>query len=120
MTKLFILLLIAVTFSISYVVADNVVQKTADSATEKKEVFVKKMEIEIEKISEEIEELRVKTKDKSKTTIEKLETRKEELQVEMKKLKKSSSKAYDKVEDGVKKAWTTLKQSVQSAKKEFE
>ena len=53
-------------------------------------------------------------------TIEKLENRKKDLQSEMKKLKKSSANAYEKVEDGVKKAWLNLKESVQAAKKEFE
>ncbi len=124
MTKLFILLLIATTFSISYVIAGNVVQKKTDAAIatakENKDQFIKDMDAQIEKISQEIEDLRLKTKDKSKETIEKLETRKEELQSEMKKLKKSSSNAYEKVEDGVKKAWLNLKDSVQAAKKEFE
>lgn len=120
MTKLFILILIATTFSISYVVADNVVQKTAAAATEKKDAFVKDMESEIEKISQEIEDLRAKAKDKSKDTIEKLEKRENELKAEIKKLKKSSAGAFEKVEDGVKKAWLNLKESVQAAKKEFE
>ena len=124
MTKLFILLMIATTFSISFVVADNVVQKKTDAALttikDNKDQFVKEMDTKIEKISQEIEDLRLKTKDKSNETIEKLENRKKDLQSEMKKLKKSSANAYEKVEDGVKKAWLNLKESVQAAKKEFE
>ena len=119
MTKLFIFLIIATTFSITYVVADNVVQKTAVAASEKKDAFLKDMETEIEKISGEIEDLRTKAKDKSKETIAKLERRESELKAEVKKLKKSSSSAYEKVEEGVKKAWLNLKESVQAAKEEF-
>lgn len=124
MTKLFILFMFTTIFSISYAFADNVVQKKTDAALatakENKDQFIKDMDAQIETISKEIEDLRSKAKDKSKATIQKLESRKEELQSEMKKLKKSSSNAYEKVEDGVKKAWLNLKDSVQAAKKEFE
>jgi glutamine synthetase type III len=113
----FIVLGIAiVTFSLSFVFAESVIE----TAISKKQEFIKTMDQEIAKLTNEIESLRVKAKDKSSQTIERLEVKKDQLQGELKKLKKSSAKASSKLEVGVKKAWTALKESVQSAKEEFQ
>ncbi len=133
--KFIFIVLVATGFSVfAYSVTKEEVQKKSTEAAsaaveyskEQKEQFQKEMGSKLDELTSEVRELKQKaiqtTGDAQKQLSEQialLEKKENELKKDLASLSKSTGKGWEQMKSGVNKAWDSLSDSYQKAKKEF-